>query len=96
MNIYEDALRKRPSDWWLHYKYAGYLADDNVRKYQEAMNHYQFVIKTIPHDPNINVMLGVVLGKLGRFKESLDYNQMALIMNPTLARAYFISGLIYQ
>jgi tetratricopeptide (TPR) repeat protein len=96
VNTYEDALRKRPSDWLLHYKYAGYLAEDNVHKYQEAADHYQFVMKTIPHDPNTYVMRGVVLGKLGRLQESLDHNHLALKMNPTIGKAYFNSGLIYQ
>jgi tetratricopeptide (TPR) repeat protein len=96
INTYEDALRKRPADWLLHYKYAGYLADDYVRKYQEAVDQYQFVIKTVPHDPNTYVMRGVVMGKLGRLQESLNDNKLALRMNPTIARAYFNSGLIYQ
>ncbi|MEJ2052592.1 MAG: tetratricopeptide repeat protein [Calditrichaceae bacterium] len=49
---YEDALQKRPSDWLLHYKYAGYLADDNVAKYQKAVHQYEYVIQAVPHDPN--------------------------------------------
>ncbi len=96
LNTFEDALRKNPTDWWLHYKFADYLADDHVRKYQEAEDQYLFVIKTIPHDPNAYIKLGVIFGKLGRLKESLNYFQMALRINPTNARAYFNSGLIYQ
>lgn len=96
VNTFEDALRERPIDWLLHNKYADYLADDNVRKYQDASDHYQFVMKTIPHDPNVYVKRGVVLGKLGRLHESLDHFQLALKINPTLAKAYFNSGLIYQ
>jgi tetratricopeptide (TPR) repeat protein len=96
LNAFEDALRKRPTDWFLHNKYADYLSEDNVRKYQEASDHYQFVMKTIPHDPNAYVKRGVVLGKLGRLHESLNHFQLALNINPTIAKAYFNSGLIYQ
>ena len=96
IHTYKYALQKRPSDWLLHYNYAGYLADDNVRKYQEAANQYQYVIKAVPQDPNTYVMRGVVLAKLGRLQESLKDNRLALKMNPTIAKAYFNSGLIYQ
>ena len=96
VNTFKYALSKRPTDWLLHEKYADYLADDNVHKYQEAVDQYQFVINTIPHDPNAYVKCGVVLGKLGRLQESLDQFQQALKINPELAKAYFNSGLIYQ
>ena len=96
INTFEDALRKRPADWWLHYKFADYLADDHVCKYLEAEDQYLFVIRTIPHDPNAYIKLGVILGKLGRLQEALNYFQLALKINPAIARAYFNSGLIYQ
>jgi tetratricopeptide (TPR) repeat protein len=96
VNTFEYALRKRPTDWWLHKKFADYLADDHVRKYQGAEDHYQFVINTIPHDPNAYIKLGVIFGKLGLFQEALDHFQLALKKDPTIARAYFNSGLIYQ
>jgi tetratricopeptide (TPR) repeat protein len=96
LKAFENALRKRPTDWFLHNKYADYLAEDNIRKYQVASDHYQFVLKTIPHDPNVYVKRGVVLGKLGRLHESLDHFQLALRINPKIAKAYFNSGLIYQ
>jgi tetratricopeptide (TPR) repeat protein len=95
-DAFEDAIQKRPSDWLLHLKYADYLAGDNIRKYQEAANHYQFVMQTVPHDPNTYVLRGVVLGKLGWLQESLDHFQQALKINPGTAKAYFNSGLIYQ
>ncbi|MEJ2615602.1 MAG: tetratricopeptide repeat protein, partial [Ignavibacteriaceae bacterium] len=66
VNSFEDAIQKRPNDWWLHYKFADYLAGDNVRKYLEAESQYLFVINTRPHDPNAYIKLGVILGKLGR------------------------------
>ena len=93
---FEEALQKRPADWMLHEKYADYLADDNMRKYQEAADQYQFVINTIPFDPNIYVKRGVVLAKLGRLEESLDHFQQALNIKPTIAKAYYNSGLVYQ
>ena len=96
IHTYKYALQKRPSDWLLHYNYAGYLADDNVREYQEAADQYQYVIKAVPQDPNTYVMRSAVLAKLGRLQESLKDNQLALKMNPTFAKAYFNSGLIYQ
>ncbi len=96
INSFEYALRERPTDWFLHEKYADYLADDNVRKYREAADHYQFVMNAIPHDPNAYIKRGVVLGKLGRLQESLSQFQQALKINPELAKAYFNSGLIYQ
>ncbi|MEJ2545118.1 MAG: tetratricopeptide repeat protein [Calditrichaceae bacterium] len=96
IHTYEYALRKRPSDWMLHYKYAGYLSDDDVHKYRKAVDQYQFVINAVPHDPNTFVMRGAVLAKLGQLGESLNDNRKALKMNPTIAEAYFNSGLIYQ
>lgn len=93
---YEKALEKRPSDWLLHYKYAGYLSDNTIHKYQDAAKQYQFVINAIPHDPNTYVLRGIVLANLGRLQESLKHNQIAISINPTLAKAYFNSGLIYQ
>jgi len=96
INTFEEALRKRPTDWFLHNKFADYLADDNIRKYQQAADHYLFVMKAIPHDPNVIVKRGVVLAKLGRLQESLSHFQKALSINPSLAKAYFNLGLIYQ
>ena len=96
INSFKDAIRKRPADWLLHDKYADYLADDNVRKYQEAADQYQFVINTIPHDYNIYVKYGVVLAKLGRLQDALYQFQNALKINQATAKAYFNSGLIYQ
>ncbi len=96
INTFEDAIRKRPADWVLHDKYADYLADDNVRKYQEAVDQYQFVMNTVPNDYNVYVKYGVVLAKLGRLQDALCQFQNALSINSATAKAYFNSGLIYQ
>ena len=96
INAYENAIRKRPADWWLHFKFAEYLADNNVGDYGKAADHFQFVINTIPHNASAYVTRASVLAKLGRFDEALAHNQKALSINPTIAKAYFNSGLIYQ
>lgn len=96
IDSFEYALRKRPSDWLLNEKFADYLAEDDVRKFQEAAKHYKFVIETIPHAPNAYVKLGVVFGKLGQLQKALEYFQLAIKKNPATARAYFNSALIYQ
>ena len=96
INSFEAALKKRPTDWFLHNKFADYLADDNIHKYLKAADHYQFVMNIIPHDPDVIVKRGVVLAKLGKLDESLNHFQKSLSINSSLAKAYFNSGLIYQ
>ena len=64
INTFENAIRKRPQTGYCMIRYADYLADDNVRKYQEAADQYQFVINTVPHDPNVYIKRGVVLVNL--------------------------------
>jgi superkiller protein 3 len=96
INTFKRAIRKRPDDWFLHNKFADYLAEDSIRKYEEALEHYLFVMKAIPHDPDVIVKRGVVLAKLGKLHESINHFQKALIINPELAKAYFNLGLIYQ
>ena len=93
---YEEAIRLRPSDWWLHWKYAGLLASTDVMQYQQAAVHFQFVRNALPQYADAYLMLGLVMGKLGRLYESIMFNQKALEINPTIAEAYFNLGLAYQ
>lgn len=93
---YEKAIENRPSDWWLHWKYAGLLASTDVGEYQEALRHYRFVQNFLPHYANAHMMLGLVLGKLNHLNESIALNQKAIEIDPTLAEAYFNLGLAHQ
>jgi len=93
---YEEAIKASPPDWWMHWKYAELLASTDVNHLEEAARHFGIVKKTLPHYANVYVMLGLVMGKLGRFDESFAMNQKAIEMDPQLPEAYFNIGLACQ
>jgi tetratricopeptide (TPR) repeat protein len=93
---YQKAIQSNPTDWMLHWKYAGLLASTDLLNDKDAAKHYQYVVNALPHYPGAYVLLGLVTGRLGRFSESVSLNKKALQMDPTLAEAWFNLGLISQ
>jgi tetratricopeptide (TPR) repeat protein len=93
---FQKAIQDNPTDWMLHWKYAGLLASSDLMNDQEAAKHFHFVKETLPHYPSAYVMLGLVTGRLGRLDESVALNKQALQMDPTIAEAYFNIGLVAQ
>lgn len=93
---YQKAIQGNPTDWMLHWKYAGLLASSDLMNDKEAAKHFRYVKKILPHYPSAYVMLGLVTGRLGMLDESVTLNEQALRMDPTIAEAYFNIGLVAQ
>ena len=91
---YEAALERRPSDWWLHWNYAGILGSTEVGALRQAARHYRIVKNSLSHYANAYVMYGLVLGKLGQLNGAVAMSTKALELDPTQAEAYFNLGLV--
>ena len=92
--IYENAINNYPDDWYLHNKYAE-LVYKELKDYKKASKLFNKVIDLIPHSYYGYSGLGLMLLRLGKFKESIKVNLKSVELSPfkadiinTLAYAY--------
>jgi tetratricopeptide (TPR) repeat protein len=92
---YRAAIEKRPDDWMLHWKFAGFLMD-GLNDYQPAAAEYEKVLELVPNYYLANTMLGTIWGHLGSFDKAVTYFNAAIKTKPIYAPAYYDLGLLYQ
>ena len=91
---YRWAIQQNPSDWWLHYKYGGFLEEHD--NYSAAVKQYSLVIDYVPIHFGAYAKLGKLFGQMGDLEAAVTYNLKAVKIYPIFAEAYFNLGLAYH
>ncbi len=89
---YEDAIRNRPADHWLHHNYAEYL--NNSGDLAQAAVQMRHVRDLIPHHFAAHLHLGRLFARQKQFEEARASLEAALIRRPDLAEAHVERGQI--
>ena len=92
---YHQAIRENPSDWWLYWKYADFLTDNNADPTVIIM-YYKQLEEMMPHYAQVYERLGSCQGKMGRLDEALKNCRKSVELNPFHSYARFHLGLAYQ
>jgi len=92
---YHQAIRENPSDWWLYWKYADFLTDNNADPTVIIM-YYKQIEEMMPHYAQVYERLGSCQGKMGRLDEALKNCRKSVELNPFHSYARFHLGLAYQ
>jgi len=89
---YEEAIRNRPADHWLHHNYAEYL--NNSGDLAQAAAQMRQVRDLILHHFAAHLHLGRLLARQKQFEEARESLEAALIRRPDLAEAHVELGQI--
>jgi tetratricopeptide (TPR) repeat protein len=90
---YEEALRKSPDDWQLHFRYGNLvLAMGNS---QLAAEHLRAAIERYPLETMIYINLGDAERQSGRIDEAIANYKKAIEIEPGSAKAHYNLGSIY-
>ena len=91
---YEQALKARPDDPWLHYNFGmlHYTAGD----FQAAAEQFQIFLARLPHHAVARERLLASLVHLGRFDEAVDQSIEALRIRPDLHAARYTLAIAFS
>lgn len=92
---YQEAIRNRPDDPWLHWKHGKFLSTA-LGNYPAAAEQLREVLKYWPHSYIVHAELGFILSKAGKIDQSVEHSQRAISLNPYCATAHHNLGLVYQ
>ncbi len=84
-SFYEEAIRRRPGDAWLHHNYAEYLK--NSGDLAQAAVQMQRVRDRVPHHFAAHLQLGRLFARLRQFAEARHSLAEALRLRPDLSDA---------
>ena len=88
--VYEDALRQRPQDHWLHHNYAEFLV--GVGDLPQAIVQMQAVRDLLPYHHAAYFQLGRLLARQKQFIAAREYLQDALRLRPDVAEIHLELG----
>lgn len=88
--IYDEALKNRPNDHWLHHNYAEFLTA--IGDLSQAIAQMQIVSDLIPYHHASYFQTGRLLARQRRFEEARQSFQAALSLRPDFAEAYVELG----
>jgi tetratricopeptide (TPR) repeat protein len=83
---YEAALKKTPDDWNLHYRFGLLLLAGGQPA--QAVEHFEFVRKTIPWEASVHEKLGEALDECRRYDEAIVAFRKAVEIEPNLSTAH--------
>ena len=83
--LWRDNVAKNPNAWVAHYNLAVVLRE--AHRTQEAIPHYQQVLRIKPGMAEGYYGLGVALGQVGKFQEAIGEYEQALRIEPHYANA---------
>jgi tetratricopeptide (TPR) repeat protein len=89
---FDEALKKRPQDFWLHQNYAEFL--ESAGEPASAAVQWQMVRDLLPHHHAAYFQAGRLLSRLGKYDEAKKSLEAALAVRPDLAEAYLELGQI--
>jgi tetratricopeptide (TPR) repeat protein len=87
---YQEAIRKRPNDHWLHHNYAEFLAA--IGDLAQAAEQMRTVCDLVPQHASGHLQLGRLLARQGRFEEAAKAFEAALAVRPDSADVYVDLG----
>jgi len=93
--LYRGAIQAAPSDWWLHWNYAGFLMGPPADP-PGAARQYKKVRAIVPHFPRVYVSLGMASASTGQFDDAARYFQQALKLVPHKGDVHYNLGLTYH
>jgi tetratricopeptide (TPR) repeat protein len=85
-DAYEEVLRRRPEDHWLHHNYAEFLA--GVRDLPAATGQMRIVCGLTPQHPAAYQQLGRLLGRQQKYDEAELWLERAVALRPDLVDLY--------
>jgi tetratricopeptide (TPR) repeat protein len=92
--LWRDTLRKNPLSWMTHYHLGHILKRQN--KFDEAINHYNTVIRLRPNHAQAHNSLGMIYQSQGKLNEAIDYYRKAVQLDPNCFEAYNNLGYALQ
>jgi Tfp pilus assembly protein PilF len=92
---YQQAIRNRPADPWLLWKYGKFLSL-GLGNYPAAVEQSQQVLKHWPHSYIVHAELGFVLSKAGKVDLAIEHSRRAIDLNPYSPTAHHNLGLVHQ
>ena len=92
---YRGLLEKKPSDFWLRWRYAELLSV-RLKNERAAAEQCRLTLKLLPHSYKPHLLLALSLGRLGRLNEAIDHLLRVTEIKPTSANAYHCLGLACQ
>jgi tetratricopeptide (TPR) repeat protein len=88
--VYEDALRRRPEDHWLHHNYAEFLV--GVGDLPQAILQMQAVRDLLPYHHAAYFQLGRLLARQMQFAAARESLEAALRLRPDVAEIHLELG----
>ncbi len=92
---YQQALKDRPNDWVLHWKYSKFL-QDALHTPQAAIAELETTLRRVPHFYPALANLGGIYSDQGDLDKASAYFQQVLSIKPRAAFAYHNLGLLKQ
>jgi tetratricopeptide (TPR) repeat protein len=92
---YRSAIKKRPTDWTLHWKYGSFMRDA-IKDNRTVVEEFNIVLEIVPQFYMADVLLGETWEQMGNSDKALSYFIKTIRIKPTYAPAYYDMGLIYQ
>ena len=93
VSIWRDTASKRPMNARAHGSLGNSLL--SAGKTAEGTEELSEALRISPGDPDLNLDMGVAIGKTGNIADAIPRIQKALSANPGLAEGYFDLGWLY-
>jgi len=91
---YLQAIQKRPSDWWLRWKYARFLTD-GLKDPAGAAEQYRIASELVPGSYSVHAACALAFLRAGKHDRAIAACLKALDLNPTCVDAHHILGISY-
>jgi tetratricopeptide (TPR) repeat protein len=90
--VYEEALKSRPHDQWLHHNYAEYLT--RIGELAQATSEMEEVCQLVPHHYSGYFHKGRLQARQKKYDEARESLEMALSLQPEFTDIYLELGRI--
>ncbi len=94
VEVFRQAQRKHPDDFWINTELALYLEQLNPPQTVEAMGFYRAALALSPQSPGAHVNLAGALRNQGRLSEAVAELQTAISLKPDYCDAYSSLGVV--
>lgn len=92
--IYQDAVKRYPDDWFLHFDYFKFL--NEFEYYTEASVEAGSVFNIIPYEYLSMVNMGISCKMVKKYNEAVSYFSKAINLNPYFTEAYLNMAYLYE
>jgi tetratricopeptide (TPR) repeat protein len=92
--LYLEAIRQAPADWWLHWGYAELLVK-GLKNRRTGAEQHRIVTELVPNSYTAHYAYGNDLAALGNYDTAIISIETALRLNPIYADAHHRLGALY-